>query len=258
MTGMNVDKLLEVIILQAEIHEYKANPNRLAIGAVVESSVEKGLGSTNTVIVQNGSLYKGDFVIAGSAFGKIKIMFDENNNEVKIAEPSTPVKLIGLNKSVASGQKFIVSKDERLMKEFASKVNDIENEENVIIPTEVDPSIKRFNLIIKTDVYGSLEAIKDLVNQISIEGIKPIIVKSGVGGINENDVMIGKSSKSIIIGFNVKPMKNISDSAAQAGIKILFYDIIYKLQDDITKMMEGTVDPIVKEEETGEAIIQQI
>ncbi|MDR2821778.1 MAG: translation initiation factor IF-2, partial [Mycoplasmataceae bacterium] len=102
------------------------------------------------------------------------------------------------------------------------------------------------------------EAIKDLVNQISIEGIKPIIVKSGVGGINENDVMIGKSSKSIIIGFNVKPMKNISDSAAQAGIKILFYDIIYKLQDDITKMMEGTLDPIVKEEETGEAIIQQI
>jgi translation initiation factor IF-2 len=258
MTGMNVDKLLEVIILQAEIHEYKANPNRLAIGSVVESSIEKGLGSTNTVIVQNGSLYKGDFVIAGSAFGKIKIMFDENNNEVKIAGPSTPVKLIGLNKSVASGQKFIVSKDERLMKEFASKVNDIENDENAIVPVDLEPSIKKFNLIIKTDVYGSLEAIKDLVNQINIAGIKPIIVKSGVGGINENDVMIGKSSKSIIIGFNVKPMKNISDSAAQAGIKILFYDIIYKLQDDIIKMMEGTLDPIVKEEETGEAIIQQI
>jgi translation initiation factor IF-2 len=242
--------------LVAEVNGYTANPSRLAIGTVIESSIETGLGNSATVIVQNGTLNKGDFVIAGSAFGKIKIMFDDLGKEIKQVIPSQPAKIFGLNKSVPAGQKFVVSKDEREMKEFASRVEQIERDSIPVF--EQNDSIKKFNIILKADVYGSLEAITNIVNTIEINGVKPFIVKSSIGMITENDVIIAKSAKAIIFGFNVKPTKTVSEFANSNDVKILFYDIIYKLQDDLVKMIEGSLDPVIEEEETGEATIQQI
>jgi translation initiation factor IF-2 len=210
ITGMGVDQLLETIILQSEMREYKANYKRMAIGTIIESGIKKGLGAYNTAIIKNGTLHKGDFVIAGSSFGKIKIMFDENNKEVKDALPSTPVMLIGLNKPASSGQKFIVSTDERQMKELASKVNEIEKQE-ISFNNEVVEGHERFNVIIKSDAYGSMEAINHLLSQIKIEGVDLVVVSSGIGGISESDVTLAKTAKAIIIGFNVKPTNDIKE-----------------------------------------------
>jgi translation initiation factor IF-2 len=256
LTGNNVDKLIETIILVSEVNSFKANPNRLALGIVIETGFETGKGNSATVIVQNGTLHKGDFVIAGSSFGRVKMMFNDLKKEVNEVLPSQPAKIFGLNKAPVSGQKFIVSKDERKMKEFATKVNEIEKD-TYVAPHFDDSSIK-FNIIIKADVYGSLEAITNMIEKIEVNGTKPFIVKSSIGVITENDVIIAKLSKSIIFGFNVKPTKMINEYAASNDVKILFYDIIYRLQDDLVKMIEGTLNPVVVEEETGEATIQQI
>ncbi|MDR1850948.1 MAG: translation initiation factor IF-2 [Mycoplasmataceae bacterium] len=257
ITGMGVDQLLETIILQSEMREYKANYKRMAIGTIIESGIKKGLGAYNTAIIKNGTLHKGDFVIAGSSFGKIKIMFDENNKEVKDALPSTPVMLIGLNKPASSGQKFIVSTDERQMKELASKVNEIEKQE-ISFNNEVVEGHERFNVIIKSDAYGSMEAINHLLSQIKIEGVDLVVVSSGIGGISESDVTLAKTAKAIIIGFNVKPTNDIKEWAKKSEVKILFYDIIYKLQDEVMEMMTGALKPVEQEIEIGEAVIQQI
>lgn len=260
LTGMNVDKLLESILLIAELNEYKTNKNKLAIGTVIESLVEKGLGNSISVIVQTGTLKKGDFVIAGSSYGKIKIMFDENGKEVKEAEPSKPVKIIGLNNLVNAGIKFYVSDDENEIKEIANKIKIKENEERLSNNNEklLTDSEKTMNIILRTDVFGTLEAIKKQLSKINVEGMKLNIIKSDVGGINENDVTMAAATKSIIIGFNIKPSTFIRELADKQKIKILFYNIIYKLEEDIEQFLIGKLEPINVEKETGEAKIQQL
>jgi translation initiation factor IF-2 len=262
LTGENVDQLLGSILAIAEINEYKANPNRLAIGIVIESNVDKGFGPVATILIKNGSLTKGDFIIAGSAFGRIRLMLDENGKEVNIAYPSQPIKITGLSEPPAAGEHFIVSTNEKDIKEIAEKIRlhklMINRQTSSLNANEIVDGVKVLNVILKTDVHGSLEAIKGVLSKISVEGAKLQLIRSAVGGITESDVTLAKASKAIIIGFNIKPIRATKDIAESQQVKIVFYDIIYKLSEDVQNMLLGELSPIFEEQETGEAVIQQL
>jgi translation initiation factor IF-2 len=212
------------------------------------------------VLIKTGTLLKGDFVIAGSSFGRIKIMFDENSKEVKEAEPSKPVKIVGLNKTPDAGQTFIVSTDENQIKEMAKKIDLHESFTHAydLANNVVAEGTKKINIILKTDVHGTLEAIKSMLSKIEVEGTKLTIIRSAVGGISETDVNLAKSSNSVIIGFNIKPSRALKDVADSFGVKILFYNIIYKLQEDMVAILKGQLEPTMVEKETGEARILQL
>ncbi|MDR0675079.1 MAG: translation initiation factor IF-2 [Mycoplasmataceae bacterium] len=262
LNGDGINKLLEAIIVTAEMSEYKANPNRLALGVVIESNIDKGLGPVATILIKNGTLAKGDFIIAGSTFGHIRVMLDENGKEIGIAYPSQPVKITGLSEPPAAGEHFIVSTNEKDIKEIAETIRLhklMQNRQAINLnQSEVVDGIKNFNIILKTDVHGSLEAIKNMLSKVHVEGAKLHIIRSAVGGISESDVTLAKASKAIIIGFNIKPIRATKDIADSQQVKILFYDIIYKLSEDIQNFLLGELSPIFEEQETGEAIIQQL
>jgi translation initiation factor IF-2 len=261
LTGDGVTKLLDAILAIAEINEYKANPNRLAIGIVIESNMDKGFGPVATVLVKNGSLTKGDFIIAGSAFGRVRVMLDENLKEVLIAYPSQPVKITGLSEPPVAGEHFVVSTNEKDIKELAEKIRlhklMVSRQADTLLNNTAD-GLKLFNIILKTDVHGSLEAIRGMLSKVSVEGTKLQVIRSAVGGITESDVQLAKASKAIIIGFNIKPIRATKEIAENQKVRILFYDIIYKLNEDIQNFLLGELDPIYEEQETGEAIIQQL
>jgi translation initiation factor IF-2 len=254
-----VDTLLDSILILSEMNEYKANPNRLAVGVVLESGVEKGFGVFANLLIQNGTLKRGDLVISGSSYGKVKAMFNENKVAINEALPSMPIKMFGLDTVPNAGNKFLVSKNEADIKEIANIAkNVIHNEElnNNFNQSQTDGDV--FHIIIKVDVMGSMQAIKKLLSAIEIEGVKLNLAKCGIGAITESDIQLAKITKSPIIGFNVKPMSNIREMAKSNDIDILFYDIIYKLADDVVEMMKGTLKPVYEEVETGEALVQQI
>ncbi|MDE6476808.1 MAG: hypothetical protein K2L48_01210 [Mycoplasmoidaceae bacterium] len=243
------------------MNEYKANPDRLATGVVLESKLDKGLGPVATVLVQNGTLAKGDFIIIGGVYGRVRIMLDENNNEVKVAMPSQPVKVVGINDVPAAGDRFVVSINEKDVKDIAAKIKANEKLKQFQFDQEMHKNSegkKLLNVILKTDVHGSLEAIKGMVSKVDIPGTKLTLVRTAVGGISESDVQLAKASNAIIIGFNIKPSRNIKDIADAQKVKIYFFDIIYKLKESLEKLLTGTLDPIMVEEETGEAEVKQI
>jgi translation initiation factor IF-2 len=260
LTGANVDHLLEAILTIAEVAELKANQNRLATGVVLESSVEKGLGTVATLLIKNGTLKVGDFVIAGGAVGNVKIIFNDQLKTIKSAIPSQPVKVVGLNALPVAGEYFLVSNDKTKIKELAKNINIYRTNEDLSnrVAINNDPNVKNLNLILKTDFHGSLEAIKALCENIKIENTSLNIVRASVGTINESDVNLAKSTKSLVVGFNIKPTKTISDIAQQNDVKILFYNIIYKLNDDIINMLVDQLAPITVEKTLGEARIQQL
>ncbi|MDR1234705.1 MAG: translation initiation factor IF-2 [Mycoplasmataceae bacterium] len=262
LTGEGVDKLLEGILAVAEVSEYKANPNRLAMGVVIESNIDKGFGPVATVLIKNGTLTKGDFIIAGSAFGRVRVMVDENLHDVGIAYPSQPVKIMGLSEPPVAGEHFIVSTNEKDIKEIAEKIRlhklMLNRQSDNLTHSENVDGIKTLNVILKTDVHGSLEAIKNMLSKTEVEGAKLQIIRSAVGGITESDVTLAKASKAVIIGFNIKPIRATREIAQSQQVKILFYDIIYKLSEDIQNLLLGELSPIYEEQETGEAVIQQL
>ncbi|MDR0739920.1 MAG: translation initiation factor IF-2 [Mycoplasmataceae bacterium] len=262
LNGEGVDKLLEGILAIAEINEYKANPNRLAMGIVIESNIDKGFGPVATILIKNGSLTKGDFIIAGSAFGRIRVMLDENLHEVGIAYPSQPIKITGLSEPPAAGEHFIVSTNEKDIKEIAEKIRlhklIVNRQADSLINNDIAEGTKIFNVILKTDVHGSLEAIKNMLSKINVTGTKLQIIRSAVGGITESDVTLAKASKAIIIGFNIKPTRATRDIADSQQVKILFFDIIYKLNESIQDFLLGELNPVYEEQEMGEAVIQQL
>ena len=262
LVGTNVDQLLEAILTVAEVNEYKANPNRLALGVVIESNLDRGLGPVATIIVQNGTLAKGDMMIAGSSYGKIRAMFDENGHELKIAGPSTPVKVTGLNTVPLAGDHFVVSDNEKDIKDIAEKIrlHQIQQRytETELLTSDAKTGDKKLNVTLKTGANGSLEAIRNLLAKFDIPGVKLTLLRSAVGTISESDVELAKASHGIIIGFNVKPTKNVKDLALNQQVHIYFYDIIYRLSEEIEKLMKGKLDPVYVEEDTGEATIKQI
>lgn len=259
-----INELLEAIQLLADVKQYKANPNRFAYGTVIESNLDKGYGPVATVLVQNGTMKKSDYIVAGQSYGKIRMMFDSNGHEIQSATPATPVKIAGLESVPIAGDKFLVLDNEKQARELANKIKQKNsrlewNNKNSTLRQQIeDGVVKNLKIILKTDVHGSLEAIKSMISKINIENAHVDIVRSAIGGITETDVRLAQTSQAIIIGFNIRPTRLVKDLSEQEKIEIKTYDVIYKLKEDLEIMMMGKLDPIITEEEIGEAKVQKI
>ena len=266
-TGEGVPELLEKVLLEAEILELKANPDKIANGTVVEAYLDKGRGYVSTILVQGGTLKVGDYVLAGQHSGKIKAMQDERGNNVKEAGPSTPVSILGLDGAPQAGDKFKVFEDEREAKDIATKRTQLQREQSVrtqrhITLDEIGRRIalgdfKELNIILKGDVDGSVEALTDSFQKLSTEEIQVNIIHKGVGAITESDVLLASASDAIIIGFNVRPMGNARQIADKEEIDIRMYSIIYAAINDLKDAMEGMLSPEMKEEITGNAEVRE-
>ena len=266
--GTGVKELLEKVLLEAELLELKANPNKPAVGTVVEAFLDKGRGYVSTILVQAGTLRVGDYVLAGKNSGKVKAMHDERGNDVEAAGPSTPVSILGLDGAPQAGDKFNVFEDEREAKQIAAKRTQLQREQSVrtqrhITLDEIGRRIalgdfKELNIILKGDVDGSVEALTDSFQKLSTEEIQVNIIHKGVGAITESDVLLATASDAIIIGFNVRPMGNARQIADKEEIDIRMYSIIYDAINDLKDAMEGMLSPVFKEEITGTAEIREI
>ncbi len=266
--GQGVPELLEKVLLEAEVLELKANPNKPAQGTVVEAQLDKGRGYVSTILVQAGTLKIGDYMLAGKNHGKIRAMFDERGNNVKVAGPSTPVSVLGLDGAPTAGDKFNVYEDEREAKQIATKRAQLAREQSVrtqkhITLSEIGRRIalgqfKELNIILKGDVDGSVEALSDSFSKLSTEEIQINIIHKGVGAITESDVLLASASDAIIIGFNVRPAGNAKALADKEEIDIRNYSIIYAAIDDLKDAMEGMLSPELKEEITGTAEIREL
>ena len=260
-TGDGVDELLEKVLLEAELLELKANPERNASGTVVEAFLDKGRGYVSTILVQTGTLKIGDFVLAGKNTGKVKAMYDERGNDLKVAGPSTPVSILGLDGAAQAGDSFSVYNDEREAKQIATKRNQLQREQTVrtqkhITLDEIGRRIalgdfKELNIILKGDVDGSVEALTDSFQKLSTEEIQVNILHKGVGAITESDVLLASASDALVIGFNVRPMGNARQVADKEAIDIRTYSIIYDAINELKDAMEGMLSPDIKEEITG-------
>ena len=260
-TGDGIDELLEKVLLEAELLELKANPDKAASGTVVEAFLDKGRGYVSTILVQSGTLKIGDFVLAGKNTGKVKAMYNERGNELKIVGPSTPVSILGLDGAAQAGDNFLVYNDEREAKQIATKRNQLQREQTVrtqkhITLDEIGRRIalgdfKELNIILKGDVDGSVEALTNSFQKLSTEEIQVNIIHKGVGAITESDVLLASASDAIVIGFNVRPMGNAREVADKEAIDIRTYSIIYDAINELKDAMEGMLSPDIKEEITG-------
>ncbi len=268
-SGMGIDDLLENILTTAEILELKANKNALAKAAVIESSLEKGRGPVATVIVQNGTLKVGDYVVCGAAYGRVKAMINEHNKQIKTLLPSHTAVVVGLNEVPASGEVMMVMKSDKEAKEFALKRHEYDRHKELSISTKssledmtamiAEGKLKSLKVVLKTDVHGTLEAIKSSITALRNDEVKVNIISSGVGGITENDVeLVNNSDNCVLLGFNVRPTGAVKASAKQKGVEIKTYSIIYQLIDDITGMLTGMMAPKYIEENTGQAEVKEV
>lgn len=265
--GIDVDKLLEKVLLETDLLELKANPNKNGIGTVIESSLDKGRGYLATVLVQEGTLRVGDIVLSGSYYGRVKAMFNERGQKVKSAGPSTPVSVLGLNGAPSAGDKFNVMNDEKEAKSIANKreqllrIQDIKTQKHMTLE-EIGRRIaignfKELNVIVKGDVDGSVEALSDSLIKLSTEQVRVNVIHKAVGAISESDVILAEASDAVIIGFQVRPSTDARKSADEAGIEIRLYSVIYDAINDVKDGIEGMLEPIKKEEITGTAEVKQ-
>ena len=267
-TGEGIPELLEKVLLEAEILELKSNPNKNAVGAVVEAQLDKGRGYVTTILVQAGTLKIGDYILAGKNSGKVKAMFDDKGNNVDQAGPSTPVSILGLDGAPQAGDKFNVFDDEREAKQIASKRSQLQREQSVrtqktLTLDEIGRRIalgdfKELNIILKGDVDGSVEALTDSFQKLSTEEIQVNILHKGVGAITESDVLLATASDAIIVGFNVRPQSNARVIADREEVDIRTYSIIYDAINDLKDAMEGMLSPEMKEEITGTVEIREV
>lgn len=266
--GIGVSDLLDKVLLEAEILELRANPNKRAVGTIVEAALDKGRGYVSTVLVQEGTLKIGDYVLAGTHSGKIRAMQDERGRNVKEAIPSTPVTILGLDGAPQAGDKFYVFEDEKEAKQIAAKRTQLLREQSVrtqrhITLDEIGRRIalgdfKELNIILKGDVDGSVEALTDSFQKLSTEEIQISIIHKGVGAITESDVLLASASNAIIVGFNVRPMANARALAEKEEIDIRTYSIIYDAINDLKDAMEGMLSPEMREEVTGTVEIREL
>ena len=267
LKGQGVDSLLEKVLLEAEIMDLKANPNKNSSGSVLEAYLDKGRGYVSTILVQNGSLKIGDYLLAGKTSGKVKAMFDESGNSLEHALPSTPVSVLGLDGAPQAGDPFKVLDDEKEAKMIASKRTQLGREQDVrtqkhLTLDEIGRRIavgdfKELNVIIKGDVDGSVEALTDSFQNLSTEEIQVNIIFKGVGAITDSDVLLASASEAIIVGFNVKPTLSARKLSEKEQIDIRFYSIIYDAINDLKDAMEGMLSLEMKEESTGEAEVRE-
>ena len=268
-TKEGIDNLLEMILLTAEVLELKANPNRNARGLVIEAQLDKGRGAVATMLVQKGTLHVGDSIACGSSYGKVRAMIDDNGRRVKEAGPSTPVEILGLNSVPAAGETFVMCDNDKEAKAFADTY--ISEEKNRLIEeTKAKMSLdelfsqiqsgnmKELDIIVKADVQGSVEAVKQSLVKLSNEEVLVKVIHGGVGAINESDVILASASNAIIIGFNVRPDPIAKATADREGVDVRLYKVIYKAIEDIEAAMKGMLDPIFEEKIIGHAEIRQI
>ena len=266
--GLNVDQLLEKVLLEADLLDLKANPNRESSGTIIEASLDKGRGYVATILVQNGTLNQGDLIVSGQYHGRVKAMFNERNQRIETAPPSTPVVILGLNGAPQAGEKFKMFTDEAEAKEVATKRAQILREQGLrarkhITLDEIGRRLalgnfKELNIIIKGDVDGSVEALSDSLQKLSTEEIAVRVVLKGVGQISESDVLLATASDAIIIGFNVRPSMQANKLAETEGVEIKLYSIIYTAIDEIKSAMEGMLEPKFQEKITANVEIREV
>ncbi len=266
-TGMNINVLLENVLTLAEISEFKANPSRSAKGTIIEAKLDKGKGTVATVLVQNGTLKVGDFIVAGTAIGRVRAMFDDKGKHVTSAAPSTPVSILGLQEVPNAGDQMMVVQDERLSREVAEERKAKEKIEKLqmkkatledVFSRIEEGKLKDLNLILKADVQGSVEAIKQSLLKLSNDEVKVHVVHSGVGAINESDVTLADTTNAIIIGFNIRPDANARTLAEKSGVDVKLYRVIYDAINDVTAAIKGMLAPTYREAFLGRAEVRQL
>ena len=266
--GQNVDLLLEKVLLQSDLLELKANPNKIASGVVIEASLDKGRGYVSTLLVQSGTLKVGDYVLAGKNHGKVKAILDERGHNLKEAGPSTPVTILGLDGAPTAGDKFKVYEDEKEAKTIANKREQLQREQTIrtkkhLTLDEIGRRIalgdfKELNIILKGDVDGSVEALTDMLQRLSTEEIQVNILHKGVGQITESDILLATASDAIVIGFNVRAGANAKELAEKEEIEIRTYSVIYDAIDEVKEAMEGMLSPEIKEQVIGNVEIREV
>lgn len=265
---IGIEDLLEMILLVAEVQELKANPNRKAKGTIIEAKLDKGRGAVATVLIQKGTLKKGDVVLVGSSYGKVRAMFSSKGKRITQAGPSVPVEILGLSQTPLAGDSLIVMESEKDAKNIAEKRKDKRHIENMNVTSKVSledlyeriqkGEVKDLNIIIKADVSGSIEAVKQSLQKQSLDEVKVNPIHGGVGGINENDVMLASASNAIIIGFNVRPSVSAMEVAKRENVDIRTYNIIYNAIEDIKSAVKGMLAPIYREVVLGRAEVRAI
>ncbi len=267
-TGMGVQELLEMVVLTAEMRELKANPNREASGTVIEARLDKGRGPVSTLLVQNGTLKQGDVIIAGTAVGRVRAMTDYRGRTIKTAGPSVPVEIIGMAEVPQAGDTFNAVADERMARQLAEERKQAEKDSKVknlsgsvtlenLFAHMQEGNMKALNIIVKADVQGSAEAVKASLLKLSNDEVQVKVIHSGVGAVNESDVLLASTSNAIIVGFNVRPEAAAAAAATRAGVEIRTYRIIYECIEEVEQAMKGMLDPKFKEVVVGHATVRQ-
>ena len=268
LTGMNIDKLLESILLVAEMKELKANPNRAAKGIVIEARLDRNRGPIATLLVQNGTLHSGDIIVAGTSVGRVRVMVDDKGRKVKEAGPSVPVEIMGLAEAPQAGDAFDAVSDERLARELVEQRKQKQKEEQFksfekvtlenLFSSLKEGELKELDIIVKADVQGSVEAVKQSLEKLSNDEVRVKIIHGGVGAINESDVMLANASNAIIVGFNVRPDPVAAQNAERDGVDIRCYRIIYDCIDEIEAAIKGMLAPKFREVQQGRAEVRQV
>ena len=261
-----IDELMEMVLLVAEMEELKANPSRKAVGTIIDAQLDKGKGPVATVLVQKGTLKVGDMVVSGSAFGRVRAMFNDNGKRVKTATPSIPVMILGLSEVPNAGEMLYATEDEKLAKDFAEKRREIRRDEKLKANYKVslddlfeqikEGEVKELSVIIKADVRGSIEAINQTLMQLETDEVKINIIHGGVGGITESDVMLAAASNAIVIGFNVRPTLTAIDLSKRENVDVRTYRVIYDAIEDIKSAILGMHEPKIVEEVIGRAEVR--
>jgi translation initiation factor IF-2 len=266
-TGMGIDTLLENVVLLAEMQELKANPNRAAKGAVIEARLDRGRGPVMTVLVQNGTLKKGDIIIAGTAVGRVRVMINDKGERITEAGPSVPVEIDGISEVPSAGDTFNAVSDERMARELVEQRKQQKKEELFGLAKKVtlddlfsriqEGELKDFNIIVKADVQGSAEAVKASLEKLSNEEVRVKVIHNAVGAISESDIMLAATSGALIVGFNVRPDPKAKDSALRGGVEIRLYSVIYDCINEVEAAMKGMLAPKFEEVVTGHVEVRQ-
>lgn len=264
-TGQGIDELLEMVLLVAEMKELKANPNRNAVGLIIEAQLDKARGPVATVLVQKGTLHEGDYVLTGSSSGRIRAMFDSKGKQIKEAGPSIPVQILGLSDVAEAGDKLFAVEDEKIARSYAAKASEQKREERLMAKgasleelsgEATEGKLKDLNIIVKTDVKGTVDAVSQSLIKLSNDEVKVTVVAGAVGGITESDVLLAQASNAIIIGFNVRPTQGAMERAKDNNIEIRTYSVIYEAIEDVEKAIKGMLDPEFSEEILGRAEVR--
>lgn len=265
--GDGIDELLERILLLADINEYKANPNRYASGTVIETKVDKNMGVVSTILIQNGTLRLGDSIVVGTAHGRVRTLKNDLNEDMTFALPGAPVSITGLDDSPEAGDRFFVFENEKKARSVAEqRKNYLKEKGNTPskslsldeIFSKINEGVKEINIVLKADVKGSEEAVKNSLLKINVEGVRINVIRSGIGTITESDIILAQASNAIVLGFNIRPNSKTLEFAKNKNVDIRLYNIIYKLVEEIEAAMKGVLDPVFEERVLGNAEVRKI